>query len=424
MKAEIEYNDVLCQYCNLHFSTSVWLKKHIAKCHPDASDIEEKAPADPKAKILNYKKQLEVIQNSLAKKNMSEKSKKKPKISPSKQKLREQLKAQLAAQQQLLQVQQEIFEKTSKAQQNIFELIAKLGGDESDDCESEPEEDVKSEEQRLEMETETETEVYLEDPEAGELITSDIVHSSNVAEYIQFPENYEEHLVTEEDEFVLMNEQMAETEVETETIHEDQSLMVIVRSDEGEEEYELVDVIEDPLCESSQIGNIEGDIDFEVVGKDSNSVHCRIVSSEADPEQLEYVDVQVESAEKLPLKVDVGKIQQIAQKRINKQLEGKKKTNENDSKLLNSTVNKSTKHTNEYIQKVVQDAIPTEDNKFECPICHEMVSNRYSLGPHILRLHSKQKSKICQYCDRSFTCTGDLTRYVMCMKYISFNDFF
>lgn len=417
MKNEIEYKDVLCKHCDLHFSTNVWLKKHITKCHPNVlhnavpatAPIPTTTTSDPKSKILNYKKQLEVIQKSLSKKN--DKGKKKSKSSPSKQKLHEQLKAQLAAQQKLLQYQQEIFEKTTKAQQNIFELIAKLGDDESDDPESDEEgivqDEVKLEDPSLQTGFETETEIYLEDPE-GELITGD-----DNAQYIELPEHvqhelqYEEHLVAEEDEFVLMNEQIA---AETEAMPEDQSLMVIVRSEDGgEEEYELIDVVEDPLCGTSQIERIDGKIGFEVTTVDSNSVHCRIVSNEEEPEQLEYVDVQVEPNEKLPLMVDVGKIQQIS-KRINKQLESKKKTKETDSKLLNTTVNKSAKHTNEYIQKVVQDAIATDDNKFECPICHEMVSNRYSLGPHILRLHSKQKSKICQYCDRSFTCTGDLTR--------------
>lgn len=412
MKSEIEYKDVLCKHCDLHFSTNVWLKKHITKCHPNvlhnavqatATTTTPTTSSDPTTKILNYKKQLEVIQNSLAKKN--DKGKKKSKSSPSKQKLHEQLKAQLAAQQKLLQFQQEIFEKTTKAQQNIFELIAKLGDDESDDPETDEEpivqDEVKLEDPSLHTGFETETEIYLEDPE-GELITGD-----HDAQYIELPEQYEEHLVTEEDEFVLMNEQIA---AETEAMPEDQSLMVIVRSEDGgEEEYELIDVVEDPLCSTSQIERIDGKIGFEVTATDSNSVHCRIVSNEEEPEQLEYVDVQVEPNEKLPLMVDVGKIQQIS-KRINKQLESKKKTKEADSKLLNTTVNKSVKNTNEYIQKVVQDAVATDDNKFECPICHEMVSNRYSLGPHILRLHSKQKSKICQYCDRSFTCTGDLTR--------------
>lgn len=410
-------------HCDLHFSTEVWLKKHVARCHSNRLQTEEQqTPAepkndtkvDPKMKILNYKKQLEVIQKSLTKNTASEKNKKKSKVSPTKQKLRDQLKAQLAAQQKLLQVQQEIFEKTSKAQQNIFELIAKLGGDsdveseeEIDDESADTVENIKAEKQNVEAAIENETEMYLD--EAGELITSD-----TVTQYVQLPEEYEDHLVGEEDEYVMLNEQNAEADL----VQDDQSLMVIVRSDDGEEEYELVDVVEDPLNESNQIEYIGGEIDFEVVGTDSNSLHCRIVSTdETDQDeeqkqvQLEYVDVQVDQNEKLPMKVDVGQIQQIAQKRINKQLERSKKTKRSDSKLLNMTVNKSEKNTNEYIQKVVQDAVATEDNKFECPICHEMVSNRYSLGPHILRLHSKQKSKICQYCDRSFTCTGDLTRY-------------
>lgn len=163
-------------------------------------------------------------------------------------------------------------------------------------------------------------------------------------------------------------------------------------------------------------------------------MHCRIVSNDnAMIEEIEYVEVQNDDDEeeqqrKVPIKLEVDKLQKIAQKHFKRQHEGGiGKTNKSDklatasedtddasseTKVLNTTIHKSEKQTNEYISKIVQNAIPTEDNKFQCPICMEFVSNRYSLGPHILRLHSKQKSKICQYCDRSFTCTGDLTRSV------------
>lgn len=382
----------------MHFSTVAWLKKHIATNHSGAP-IQSKPIHDPKTKILNYKKQLDVIQKTLDKKSTTEKTKKKPtkQVSPNRQKLREQLKAQLAAQQKLLQVQQEIFEKTSKAQQDIFELIAKLG-DESDG-----EEGVEQEIDFVKFEDKNATsEFYYDNPE-GELIVAE-----NVEEYAYVPETYEmdgQQLITDDGGYVMLNDQNAISEA----VHEDQAVMVIVRSGDDEEQYELLDVVEDQLYESNPLEEIDNGIDFEVVGKDDNSVHCRIVANEnPSDEVLEYVDVQVDKA---PVKLEVGKIQQIAQKRFNKQMDKiKSEESDQDSKLLNTTINKSEKNTNEYIQKVVQNAVPTEDNKFECPICHEMVSNRYSLGPHILRLHSKQKSKICQYCDRSFTCTGDLTR--------------
>lgn len=401
--------NISCKHCNLHFSTQVWLKRHIAKCHAKAGTSSTNL--NPKSKTINnklenYKQQLEVIQKTLDKKNGNESIKKKSKISPTKHKLREQLKAQLAAQQKLLQVQQEIFEKTSKAQQDIFQLIAKLG-DDSDDNE-EIDENMETEtietveikpENKIVQELEEEV-IYYPNSAEGEYVVSD-----NIEEYAYLPENYEteeQQLATEEENY------LEEIEKNEATVQDEQAVMVIVRSGDDEEEYELIEVVEEQMYENSPLDQIENGIDFEVVGKDENSVHCRIIANEDPQEEIEYVDVQLE--QKVPVKVDVGKIQEIAQKRFNKQLEDGK--TDDDSKLLNSTVNKSEKHTNEYIQKVVQNAVPSDDNKFECPICHEMVSNRYSLGPHILRLHSKQKSKICHFCDRSFTCTGDLTRYV------------
>ncbi|XP_031636252.1 zinc finger protein 699 [Contarinia nasturtii] len=405
--AKTSDKDIICGHCNLHFSTTSWLKKHIATSHAGVSSSASssaKPKIDQKAKILNYKKQLDVIQKSL------EKNKKKSKVSPSKQTLREQLKAQLAAQQKLLQVQQEIFEKTSKAQQDIFQLIAKLGDDSDEDVVGEEEEneiegeDIVQKYEEKTIEEDLVADGYYEQTNEGELIVAD-----NIDEY-GYP-NYaveEQHLIGDDGNYILETEQ---NDMGGEAIQQDdQTVMVIVQSGDDEEQYELIDVIEDQTYESNQLDPIENGIDFEVVGNDSNSVHCRIVANEECQEQVEYVDVQVE---KVPVKVDLGKIQQIAQKHFLSQDDANKKDQDDkDAKLLNATVNKSEKHTNEYIQKVVQNAIPTEDNKFECPICHELVSNRYSLGPHILRLHSKQKSKICQYCDRSFTCTGDLTRHV------------
>lgn len=393
---------ISCKHCNLHFSTQVWLKRHIEKCHTKVGTSA--TDPDPKSKIQNYKNQLESIQKTLDKKNTKESNKKKAKTSPTKHTLREQLKTQLAAQQKLLQVQQEIFEKTSKAQQDIFELIAKLD-DDSDEHE-EIDETEENEEFVIETKAEEVHEVQQEDvyyPNAGE---GEFIVAENVEEYAYLPENYEveeQELVAEDDNY-MVNEQ------NDTTVQDEQATMVIVRSGDDEEEYELIEVVEQ-MYDNLQLEQIENGIDFEVVGKDENSVHCRIIANDEQQEEIEYVDVQMEP--KVPIKVDVGKIQEIAQKRFSKQLDDGQKTDEtDDSKLLNSTINKSEKLTNEYIQKVVQNAVPSDDGKFECPICQEMVSNRYSLGPHILRLHSKQKSKICQYCDRSFTCTGDLTRYV------------
>lgn len=410
-------------------------------------------------KIQKYKQQLENIQQTLDRKTAKQ-NPKRAKVSPKKQRLREQLKQQLAAQQKLLQVQQEIFEKTSKAQQDIFNLIAKLGDDDdededeiNDDEESMPEDEADTSGQidigNVKFEDKSHpSEVYFEDPSVSELIISDTPNET----YEYYPtENYgglEEQYVADEDgNITVMNADgtiLGGGDVEMPQHGQQQSVTVLVRSDEGVEEFELVE-LDDQMGDDAG-GSVGGGIDFEVIGQDTNSMHCRIVSNEnANFEEIEYVEVQTEQDEQLlqpidkdnsrkqPIKLEMDKIQQIAQKRFKWQQKnignnsksdttvaeaiaaatGDEVTDEatgSETKVLNTTIHRSEKQTNEYIAKVVQNAVPTEDNKFQCPICMELVSNRYSLGPHILRLHSKQKSKICQYCDRSFTCTGDLTR--------------
>lgn len=409
-------------------------------------------------KILKYKQQLENIQQTLDRKNAKQ-NPKRVKVSPKKQRLREQLKQQLAAQQKLLQVQQEIFEKTSKAQQDIFNLIAKLGDDDDEEDNIIDEDSMDGDEAgissqitigNVKFEDKSHpSEMYIEDPNVSELIISDTPNEA----YEYYPtENYgglEEQYVADEDgNITVMNADgtILGGDGDVDMPHQQQSLTVLVRSDEGVEEFELVE-LDDQMCDDAGIGGGAG-IDFEVIGQDTNSMHCRIVSNEnANVEEIEYVEVQTEHDEqhqqhamdddvlrKQPIKLEMDKLQQIAQKRfkwqqqsintISKNIKSDTtveeviaaeaaaadEANGSDTKVLNTTIHKSEKQTNEYIAKVVQNAVPTDDNKFECPICMELVSNRYSLGPHILRLHSKQKSKICQYCDRSFTCTGDLTR--------------
>lgn len=445
-------NQINCKYCNLRFSTPVWLKKHIDRNHTKQALADVATKSDASVKILKYKQQLENIQQTLDRKKQNPK---RSKVSPKKQRLREQLKQQLAAQQKLLQVQQEIFEKTSKAQQDIFNLIAKLGDDDEDDeAETNDEESVEDEDEEeigkviidtVKLESKSiPSEVFIED----ELIIGDAPNES----YEYYPtEGYgdlEEQYVADQDgNITVMNADGTILGAEHHGNGQQQSVTVLVRSDEfGEEEFELVELDDDAGIGGGGGGG--GGIDFEVIGQDTNSMHCRIVSNEnANVEEIEYVEVQtdqdeqqplVEEARKQPIKLEMDKLQQIAQKRFKWQQQsintiGKSaksdasieeaiaaaeedgETVANDAtgsqtKVLNTTIHKSEKQTNEYIARVVQNAVPTEDNKFQCPICSELVSNRYSLGPHILRLHSKQKSKICQFCDRSFTCTGDLTR--------------
>ncbi|XP_055681713.1 zinc finger protein Xfin-like [Lutzomyia longipalpis] len=53
-----------------------------------------------------------------------------------------------------------------------------------------------------------------------------------------------------------------------------------------------------------------------------------------------------------------------------------------------------------------------DGKRFSCTICGAVFSRRYSLGPHMMRVHTKEKSKSCAICGRTFTATGDLTRHV------------
>lgn len=455
--------DINCKYCNLRFSTAVWLKKHIDRCHAKQAVAKVAAKSETPVNILKYKQQLENIQQTLDRKN-DKQNRKRAKVSPKKQLLREQLKQQLAAQQKLLQVQQEIFEKTTKAQQDIFNLIAKLGDSDNDDVnntEDDEEENDDDEEEEvgtsrvinaggLKFENKLDqSEVFIEDPGVSELIVGDTINET----YEYYPtENYEleEQYITDADGNITVIKGGAgaasagtSSDAAQQIAHPERSLRVFVQSQDGEDvEYEI-DLEDDGIggggggdpTSGGSYQFTENGIDFEVIGQDKNSMHCRIVSNdEAIVEEIEYVEVQNEEEDdqeqqkerKVPIKLEVDNLQKIAQKHFKWQqqsLTGKNSkadtsttvTEESEetsaeAKVLNTTIHKSEKQTNEYISKVVQNAVPTEDNKFECPICMELVSNRYSLGPHILRLHSKQKSKICQYCDRSFTCTGDLTR--------------
>lgn len=50
--------------------------------------------------------------------------------------------------------------------------------------------------------------------------------------------------------------------------------------------------------------------------------------------------------------------------------------------------------------------------KFACPLCDLTFTRRYSLEPHIQRVHQKLRTKECLYCDRKFLATGDLTRHM------------
>lgn len=156
---------IICQVCKLTFANEFWLEKHDKKFHSQSTKPQTFSLVDKKPLLNNqlaskvvasastsgYKQQIArqmevlnevqkkhveqstVIERTLAKQRkvkQDEKPKgKKTKLSPGKAFLREQLRIQMEAQRQLLQVQQQIFEKANKAQDDIYKLIAKLGDD-------------------------------------------------------------------------------------------------------------------------------------------------------------------------------------------------------------------------------------------------------------------------------------------------------
>lgn len=201
----------------------------------------------------------------------------------------------------------------------------------------------------------------------------------------------------------------------------DQNVVVVVQTEEGDEEFELLEVdetdefkVEDvnPLAECTDNNGIEfvtpddfeQSMRLEIVAAEDESLHYRIVASDNGDESKQFTIKKRTPLAKQPVRLDTESIIDVLPK------EEKPTNDENSSNNLLNEKHSSAKNTNEYVQKVIQEAAPNDDNKFSCPICGEVVSNRYSLGPHILRIHAKQKNKICPHCDRAFTCTGDLTR--------------
>lgn len=229
-----------------------------------------------------------------------------------------------------------------------------------------------------------------------------------------------QNVVASDNNYVVLNESISNYDDSTRTyadlgtvdVKNDKNVMVVVQTDDGSEEYELFEVVEDQIGEPESIGIDPLDVEVVKQSGDGNT-HYRIISNDANkkannkakaPQVLKPMGKP--KPEKVPIRLEVGNIPILG-----KREPAASKTQKKQEKLLNKT-NQPDEGISKYVQDVVKNAIQKEDNKFECPICKELVSNRYSLGPHILRLHSKHKSKICPHCDRAFTCTGDLTRHI------------
>lgn len=433
------YLDIHIEYHKDNFSSTttedvVILNKAITskqtykKLSPDLDTYQKQIKLQRNAleKVEEQVQRSTVLQKTIEKKKIGKRLQgKKSKLSPTKLLLREQLKIQLEAQQELLRVQQQIFEKANKAQSDIFKLIAELGVDDEDD-----DDDDDGELDEIELQEANEKHVEQEQRTNEINVNLNILKPSEVYQKIGWngKEEDDKQIVLEEIEmgaegvqsYILVDE-AAKKDADPQNgdiidPDADQNVVVVVQSEEGVEEFELFEVYEDDEYKPIQDNNVNDPIaddfyHFEIVEGENENIHCRIVTND-DKVQEPPEKHQNKNENKLPvpIKVDLNNVNIPPPRRAIDEKTNLKAAEKKSNDLLNKT-KKTVKETNEYIQKIVQEAVPNDENKFMCPICNELVSNRYSLGPHILRVHSKQKSKICTYCDRAFTCTGDLTRY-------------
>lgn len=256
--------------------------------------------------------------------------------------LREKLRKQLQAQQELIRVQQEIFMKASQTQNDILQLMADLEDDEDVDGEEELEEDPLENENQL-----------------------------GVVKYQQFEP--EEEVQTE---YILGPEVQAE----------DDNVFVIMTTEDGDEEYELMDIEEEPKWSEISLEvypNTDGD---------SSAYHIVEAPPADAPDKRSMRQPKAEAPVAKDRKPIIAFDGEITERDLQTM---------NDAEIA------------QYVAVAVQSVEPDEEGRFKCPLCDEKFGNRYSVGPHMQRIHCKQKSKECPYCHRAFTCTGDLTRYAI-----------
>lgn len=383
----------------------------------------------------SYQKQIQLQQDALVKvqeqadrtstiQNQLKASKKKSSISPSKSALREQLKKQLEIQQQLLRMQQQIFEKANQAQSDIFKLLSELNED------SDANEEEETEEEPMETE-ETGNTAIAHDPSSRNEITevarkekTESTHERSFDLDTDAPANELKPIMKDSNSYFLYMENNDAIQIinsdhlpESDTIdvplqvieddsmlyenQADDGMVVLVQNENDESEaYELLEVYDPNTGERDN----DNQLHFEIVDGDSEeNMRCRVVPGKTKP-----IEKPEKTSQKVPIKV-LTDLDSIPLPAIAKKEKPEKEVSIN--KVLNRS-RLSEKEAKEFIQKIVHEAAPDADGKFKCTLCDETVSNRYSLGPHIIRVHSKQRSKICPYCDRAFACTGDLTRHI------------
>lgn len=198
-----------------------------------------------------------------------------------------------------------------------------------------------------------------------------------------------------------------------ETEDQNDVTVVVLQSDGDAEEYELYEIYDE--CTTDKIKNDEEQLHYEIVEGDDQNIHCRVVNTSHSYQLDEHVDyIEPTRSSRLNTKKNSRQPVQIDLPQVNVPEPvgvGELDEKQSEADLLNKS-NMSEKDLHEFIQTMIHSAEPNDEGKYVCSLCKETVSNRYSLGPHVMRVHSKQRNKVCPFCDRAFTCTGDLTRHI------------